>query len=544
MLIAQPLLLLVVVAALGLPLGQIRIGGARLGTAAVLFVGLAIGAIDERLHLPDIVYLLGLSMLVYTIGLSSASSFGQILSKESGKRVLTALLGLTLAAIATYFASRQYGITGPQAAGMFGGAFTNASGLASAVDAVTEARGNTAEPVVGYSLAYPVGVFGPMLVMILARAAFRVNLAEEALTIPAFRKLKQKLSVVTVVVTNPAAFGKSVAELASEPGHDLIFGRVRRGDHEELANGGLVLQEGDLVTVVGSAIDIEYAEKVLGQRSNEALELDRSEFDVRRIFVSRPDIAGRSLKQLNLPQHQQALLTRVRRGDLDFVPNGDTVLELGDRVRVLARRKDMEGVSKFFGDSYRALAEVDLLSFCLGLALGLLLGSIPIPLPGGSHFKLGFAGGPLVMALILGRMRRTGKIVWSLPYSANLTLRQFGLLLFSAGIGTRAGFDFFNTLSHGEGMNVFLVGLGLTAGSGVVTMLFGYYALKIPLNVLFGVYAGAQTQPVSLGFAVDQTKNDLATGAYSVLFPIATIYKIIITQMLLLSLGIPPAIVD
>jgi putative transport protein len=204
----------------------------------------------------------------------------------------------------------------------------------------------------------------------------------------------------------------------------------------------------------------------------------------------------------------------------------------------------MEGVSKFFGDSYRALAEVDLLSFCLGLALGLLLGSIPIPLPGGSHFKLGFAGGPLVMALILGRMRRTGKIVWSLPYSANLTLRQFGLLLFSAGIGTRAGFDFFNTLSHGEGMNVFLVGLGLTAGSGVVTMLFGYYALKIPLNVLFGVYAGAQTQPVSLGFAVDQTKNDLATGAYSVLFPIATIYKIIITQMLLLSLGIPPATLD
>lgn len=538
---SQPLLLLALVCAIGLLLGRIRIAGAKLGSAAVLFVGLALGGVDPRLRLPDIIFLLGLSTLVYTLGLTSAATINQILTREGLKRVLVGLSGLTVAGLLAFWLSRTMGFTGPEAAGMYGGAFTNASGLASAVDSVSDAGGNSMIPVVTYSLAYPVGVFGPMLIMVLAKAIPRVNLQEEALTIPAFRKLKQKLAVVTLEVTNPEVIGRTIADLARDETHDLIFGRHRRGDQDRLASGTTALQHGDRLTVVGGQEDIAYAEQKLGKRADEGIELDRSEFEVRRIFVSRPEIVGRELRHLNLPAEQEALITRVRRGDLDFVPNGSTRLELGDRVRILARRERHDSVSKYFGDSYRALSEADLLTFCLGLLLGLLLGAIPIPLPGGAHFRLGFAGGPLIMALILGRIRRTGSLVWSLPYSANLTLRQFGLVIFSAGIGTRAGYEFFTKIQGGHGLDLFLVGLALTAVSGLVTFVLGYGIFKIPLNVLYGIYAGAQTQPVSLGFATEQTKNDLAANAYAALFPISTLFKIVIGQVLLLLLGVPKA---
>ncbi|RYG28929.1 transporter, partial [bacterium] len=289
---------------------------------------------------------------------------------------------------------------------------------------------------------------------------------------------------------------------------------------------------GDLVTVVGPDDEIQRVAEALGEESGESLELDRSEFDVRRLFVSDRAVTGHPLRNLDLPRKHGAIVTRLRRGDLDFVPNGDTVLEPGDRVRVLAKREDMDRIGKLFGDSYRALSDVDLLALSVGMSLGLLVGLIPIPIPGG-QFRLGFAGGPLVVALLLGKLGRTRSIVWSLPYSANLTLRQFGLMLFSAGIGTRAGYSFYSTLASGKGMDVFALGAALTFGSAILTFVFGYAVLRIPLNQLFCIYAGAQTQPVGLSFAVDQTKNDLPTQGYARMFPIATVFKIVIGQLLL-----------
>jgi putative transport protein len=208
------------------------------------------------------------------------------------------------------------------------------------------------------------------------------------------------------------------------------------------------------------------------------------------------------------------------------------VLELGDRVRVVARPDQMNAVSRFFGDSYRSLSEVDLLTLNLGFALGLLVGMIPIPLPGAT-IRLGFAGGPLIVALILGALGRTGPLVWSLPYSANLTLRQIGLILFLAGIGTRSGYAFVSTLQGGGGLTLFVAGAAITILMALVTLVLGYRVLHIPMGVLIGMLAGLQTQPALLGFALEQTDNDLPNIGYSAVYPIALITKIVCAQLLL-----------
>lgn len=209
------------------------------------------------------------------------------------------------------------------------------------------------------------------------------------------------------------------------------------------------------------------------------------------------------------------------------------MLELGNRIRVLTRRDRMDAVSAFFGDSYRDVSEVDMLTFGLGLALGLLVGLIPIPLPGGVVIKLGLAGGPLIVAMILGTLGHTGPLVWSLPYSANTTLRQVGLILFLAGAGTRAGYAFVNTLAEGSGLAIFAAGAIITCATALLMLWIGHRLLKIPMSLLTGMLAGLQTQPAVLGFALEQTHNDLPNIGYATVYPVATIHKIIFAQVLL-----------
>lgn len=534
----RPLLLLFVVAALGFPLGRLQIGGAPFGTAMVLFVGLAIGALDPRLKLPEFVHVFGLALFIYCIGLTSAQGFAQAFSKAGLKSTALAATALILAAGVSYTGVRLLNLPHQTGATMYSGALTNASGLASVVDS---AQRNGASPnavaqyVLGYSLAYPVGILLPLLLMLVAPKLFRVDLKEEAQRIPEFRRANEGVGVGTVLVTKSEAEGLTVAEVARKVAAGVTFGRIahpyEEGGGSELAAADSRFRMGDRVTVVGSLGTIERAAKLLGELTEEHLERDRSEFELRRVFVSNPNVAGRPLRELNIPREYDAVVTRVKRGDLDLVPDGGTILQLGDRVRALAKHEDHPRLAKFLGDSYRALGEADLLPLSLGMLLGLLIGEIPIPLPGGS-FRLGFAGGPLVAALLLGRLQRTRGIVWQLPYPANLTLRQFGLSLFAAGIGLRAGYGFWSSVSRGEGFGVVLVGALATLTSAVVVLVGGRLILKAPLNRLFGVYAGAQTQPIALSFALARTGNDIPTNEYAGVFPVAVVLKIVLAQVL------------
>ncbi len=532
----NPLLLLFVVSAIGYLIGRIRIGGVSLGVAAVLFVGLAFGALDQRLRLPDIVYLLGLVIFVYTIGLSSGPGFVNSLRRRGLRNNLFIGGVIALAAIITIALRYLFNINAAQTAGLFAGSLTNTPALAAVIEQLTQSgadEAQLADPVVGYSVAYPVGVLGMILAIYLTRRLWQIDLAREAQQLRELGTTAgEHLINRTIRVTNPAVYGHSIAELVKSHGWDVVISRRQHDGRMEIATGAVRLAHGDLINIVGPPEEVDRVTAALGEAASDSITLDRHTLDFRRIFVSNPAVVGIPLRKLNLPVTMGAVITRIRRGDAEVLPHGDTRLELGDRVRIVTQRENMDRVSSFFGDSYRSLAEVDVVSLGLGMALGMLLGLIPFPLPGGGTFSLGLAGGPLIVALILGWRGRTGPIVWSLPYSANLTLRQVGMTLFLAGVGTRAGYSFVTTLTQGDGLILFISGALITLSAALLTLAIGYKLLKIPFSLLTGMLAGLQTQPAVLAFANEQTGNEAPNVGYAMVYPTATIVKIIVAQIL------------
>jgi putative transport protein len=536
-LIENPLLLLFVVVAIGYPLGKVSIRGVSLGVASVLFAGLALGAYEERLHLPDIVYQLGLVLFVYTVGLAHGRAFFASFRRQGARNALFAAGVVALGAAVAGAAYLVTGIEPEEAAGLFAGGMTNTPALAAEIEYLSnQTDGVTGErltrPVVGYSVAYPVGVLGVVLAVAVAQRLWRIDYRTEARRADVPEK-PEPLENLTVRVTRPEVVGRAIDALVREHGWKVVFGRVRHDGRVSVASGETVLERDDLVSVIGARAAITEAAAVLGEPVEEHLEFDRTAVDFRRIFVSSPAATGRRLRELDLPHRFGAVVTRIRRGDVELLPEGDTLLQPGDRVRVVAPRPAMPAVTAFFGDSYRALSEIDVLTFSLGLALGLLLGTLPIPLPGGVDLELGLAGGPLLVALVLGALDRTGPLEWALPYSANLTLRQIGLILFLAGVGIRAGNAFVSTVQTADGLVLFAAGAAVTLTTALATLLVGYRALRIPMGTLAGMTAGIQTQPAVLGFALEQSKDDLPNAGYAAVFPIATIAKIVAAQLLL-----------
>lgn len=533
----NPLLLLFVVAAIGYPLGRISFRGASLGVAAVLFAGLGVGAFDPNLKLPEVIYQLGLVLFVYTVGLSSGGSFlSSLKHKGVGYNLLVLGVLITAASIAAA-AHFLFSVSPAHTAGIFAGSLTNTPALAAVLEyATTHASGESSkllsEPVVGYSLTYPFGVVGMMLAIMLFEKLYGIDYAKEAERVNDPAATGQRLVSRTIQVTREEVAGKRLHDLAHGQGWDVVFSRIKRNGTMLVARGDSRVEIGDLVTAVGTRDEMDTLTSVLGETSDLRIELDRSQLDYRRIFVSNPRVAGHSLRELDLPQQFGAVVTRVRRGDVELLPSGKTVLELGDRVRVLTNRSNMEAVTSFFGDSYRALSEMDFLTFGLGLMAGLLLGLLPIPLPGGVTIKLGIAGGPLLVSLALGALKRTGPLVWALPYSVNLTLRQIGLVFFLAGVGTRSGHAFFSTLREGQGMSILLTGAVVTFASASLTLWAGYKLLKIPAGLLIGVLSGLQTQPALLGFSCDRTRSDLPNVGYAVVYPLTIVAKIVLAQVL------------
>jgi putative transport protein len=541
-LIDNPLLLLFLVVAIGYPLGRLKVRGSNLGVATVLFAGLAVGAIDRDLRLPEILYELGLVLFVYTVGLANGRTFFASFRRQGVRNTLlvTAIVTLTVVIAAAEHALLDLKPT--LTAGMFAGSLTNTPALASELEYLQdygpehEREQLLAEPVVGYSVAYPVGVLGVILAIVIAQRRWRIDYAREAQRVRDVEGAPKQLESRTIRVTSDETAGQPIVAIAQERGWDVVFSRLRHDGQLGLVTAETRLQPGDLVTVIGTAEELDRVTSYLGEPCEERLELDRSQLDFRRIFVSSSAVAGHRLRDLNLPQRFGAVATRIRRGDVELLPHGGTVLEPGDRVRVVAPRQTMPAVTAFFGDSYRALSEIDVPTFSLGLAFGLLLGVVPIPLPGGADLKLGLAGGPLIVALVLGWLDRTGPLVWSLPYSANLTLRQIGLIIFLAGIGTRAGYAFVSTVRSRDGILLFGAGAVVTFAAAFSTLWIGYRLLKIPMGILTGMVSGLHTQPAVLGYALEQTRDDLPNVGYAALFPLATIAKILAAQMLLAAL--------
>jgi putative transport protein len=376
------------------------------------------------------------------------------------------------------------------------------------------------------------GVIGPILIILLMQRVWRIDYKQDAEAVRDMFPVEQEIYNRTVRVTNAAIIGAPIRELSATRQWRVIFGRLQRGATVELATGNTVLQTGDLVSVIGTPEDVDPVVKELGVLAAEQLDLDRSAYDFRRVFVSNPDLVGRKLADLDLPGRFGAIVTRVRRGDIELLAFGDLVLELGDRVRFVAPRSQVRPLSDYFGDSYKKLSEVNFGALGIGITLGLLIGMIPISLPGGIEFKLGEAGGPLIVALVLSALRRTGPVVWSIPYSANLTIRQLGLTILLAGIGIRSGYTFLTTLSQEGGMTILLAGAVVSLLTPLLVLWIGYRLFKLPFGVLTGIVSAVHTQPAVQASALTQARNDLPNHGYALAFPMATIAKILLAQII------------
>ena len=542
-LVEEPLLLLFIVSGLGYALGNVKVKGISLGVAAVLFVGLGFGALSPEMRLPPVLVDLGLIVFVYTIGLSSGPGFFASFRRKGLRDNAFVFLMILLAALMTVAAAGLFGLRATVASGMFAGSLTNTPALAGILETISRVAPADqlmtleTEVVIGYSVAYPMGVIGLLIAIHTMQRVYRIDYKAEAKGLHQYHVVEQDLYARTALVTNPAAAGVAVSELFRRHRWDVVLSRIKRGDDLTLATGDTVFVLGDEVTLVGTAEEVDRAVAELGEPAGKQLELDRSEYDYRRIFVSNPELAGRSLSELDLPREYGAIVSRVRRGDIDLLAHGDTVLELGDRVRVVARRTDQPRLAALFGDSYKALSEVNLLSLSVGLALGVLIGLIPIPLPGGVVITLGMAGGPLLVGLVLGARRRTRGIVWTIPYSANLTLRQIGLILLLAGIGVRSGYTFLTNFTASGGVQVFFAGAFITTVIAFLTLIIGYKVLKVPFGLLTGMLSALGTQPAALGFGLQQADNELPNLGYAVVFPVATITKVVVAQLLLIFLS-------
>ena len=524
---ANPLIALAVILAVGLAIGRISLFGVSLGAAAVLFVALAVSTLNPDIQIPAFVFQLGLAMFVYVIGISAGPAFFREFRSRGWKLTLFMIALLVSLTALAWVLIRAFGLGAGAGAGMFAGSLTSTPGMAAVVALMDPAQAG--EPVIGYSLAYPGAVLGSILVAAVGAKLLKVNHTEDA---------RDEGLVTEPLVWKGVRIGDGISgtigDLPRLSGQQIIATRIVEDPHEHrLADPTLPIQPGMELVINGTANAVDRAIAALGGECDTKIE--DTELVYSRFTVSNPDIVGRTVAELD-PVANGFMIARIRHGDTEIVPHRDTVLNYSDRVRVVAAPGRMGEVRRFLGDSEKALGDVNLLPFAIGLSLGLLLGAIPIPLPGDTTMYLGFGGGPIVAGLILGALNRTGPITWQLPFHANRTISTLGLALFLAGVGTSAGAGFRQALTDPQSFVYMGVGFAITVTSALVCAVVGMWLLKLKWDESMGVAAGATTNPAIISYLNDQTATDLANRGYATVYPTAMIGKILACQVLFLLL--------
>lgn len=514
----EPVLLLTCLLAVGAVLGRIRVVGVPIGPAAVLFGAIGVSAFatsrHESLMLPEVVGTLGLVMFAYTVGVISGPTFFG--SLRTGWRLMAAVaLVMAGAAGVAVLVGRALGLHAPVIAGAFAGALTNTPALAAA----SERAGDPAGPTIGYSITYVWGVVG----MMLATAWVLRRHPEEAVAEPLVHQ--------TIRVDRDAPV--AVHELIERYGGEIAFTRLKHqhaASSTQLAGEDDVLARRDLVTVVGPRPVVDQVVALLGHASSHNIVEDRHDLEYRRITVSDPALAGRTVHELRLDQYG-ATASRIRRGDVDLVAHPEFVIQMGDRLRVIAPESRLADVTAYLGDSERGMSDINPTGLALGMTLGVLLGLVPVPVPGGG-FTLGAAAGTLLVGLVFGRIGRIGPVVTSMSHGAASSLSTFGMIMFLAYAGSIAGNRFADAVTSELGWKVALLGLVVTTLAALALLLAARLAASPPRQTA-GMLGGAQTQPAVLAYANEQTGSDMRVGiGYALVYPAAMITKILLAQVL------------
>jgi putative transport protein len=511
----QPIMAMFLAIGVGYLVGQINIGGFSLGVGAVLFVGLAIGAFAPKSQITGPIALTGLTMFLYGIGVLYGRQFFEGITGSAGRKYnLLALIGVIAALIVALGLGQVFGLKVGHTLGLFAGSLTSTPTLQAALDAM-----HNSDPSIGYSVAYPFGVIGPILCIY-----FMTRRVE-----PKFPPKSQRFHMGEITLGSGA--GRTLDDISKDLPSGVQMTMVRKGGQNLVPSQDLVLAPGDGIMVVAeeqSAIAVAAAH--LGNLEPGLIVKDRSALDYIRVFVSKANLVGVPLAKLPAPAGFPAHVLHVRRYDMDIVPTPDLMLEFGDRVGVLTPPERKEEVRRHFGDTVKATAEFSYVSLGIGMALGVLLGLIPIPIPGVGTVTLGIGGGPLIVALIAGKLRRTGPLLWVMPLPANLVLRNFGLSIFLAAVGINAGAPFVRTVSE-TGLTMLLIGAVVLLTTVLVVLLVGYYLMKIPYDDLLGVASGATGNPAILVYSTRMAPTERPDIGYAMIFPSMTIVKVVAVQI-------------
>lgn len=519
----QPFLALFLVIGLGYGIGSINIKGFSLGVGAVLFSGLFIGWLAPNAQPPAMVGTLGLVMFLYGLGVQFGKQFFAGLTGATGQKYnIFALITLASATAVTLLLMNLLNISNPLMAGIFAGAGTNAATMQAAVEA---AKNN--QPAIGYGVAYPFGLVGAILCMYIMQLLVKPNIDKAA---------SGGLERLEVVVNSPEVSGKTLGEIIEKLTSGVQILVVRSGNENRHPEPGMIIETGDALFLQGiDKASLETARKMLGEKVTGSVVSDRSSMDFLFVFVSKPSLIGVRLADLKMPDGIDATITHLQRGDTEILVRPDLTLEIGDRIGLIVNRKSFGTIRKFFGNSIRGTSEFSYISLGIGMVMGVLLGILPIPVPGIGTMKVGIAGGSLIVALILGKLGRTGKLTWTMPLSANLTLRNFGLSIFLAQVGMSSGAPFINVVAE-NGMVLLGAGACILLVLALIPLLIGHFVLRIPFDDLLGITAGVTGNPAILAYAYRSFPSERVEICYAMIYPAATIMKILIA-LIIISLG-------
>ena len=542
--IALTVSVLALVAVVGLWLGNIKIRGVGFGIGGVLFGGIFVGHFADQLGWvlsADMLHFIqefGLILFVYTIGIQVGPGFFASL-RVSGLRLNLFAFGIVvMGGLVTAILHKLFAIPLPVVLGIFSGAVTNTPALGAGQQILRD-LGIPADVVdqmgMSYAMAYPFGICGILLSMWLVRVLFRVNVEQEAKEHESTLTNGHALiKTINIRVENPNLNNMAIQDVPILNSATIICSRLKRDETLMVPSPDTLIQHGDLLHLVGQPADLNNARLVIGQEVDTSLSTRGTDMRVERVVVTNEKVLGKKIRDLQVKERYDVVISRLNRAGVELVASQDASLQFGDILNLVGRPSSIDAVADMVGNAQQKLQQVQMLPVFIGVGLGVMLGSIPLYVPGFPvALKLGLAGGPLIMALILGRIGSIGKLYWFMPPSANLALRELGIVLFLAVVGLKSGGDFVDTLVNGEGMSWVGYGIFITAIPLITVGLLARIFAKMNYLTLCGMLAGSMTDPPALAFANNlHATSGAAELSYATVYPLVMFLRIITPQLL------------
>ncbi len=513
---------LFLIVALGFMLGRIKIRGLSLDVSAVIFIALLFGHFG--VIIPKELGNFGLVLFIFTIGIQAGPGFFDSFRSKGKTLILITMLIICSACLTAVGLKYAFDIDTPSIVGLIAGALTSTPGLAVAIDST-----NSPLASIAYGIAYPFGVIGVILFVKLLPKIMRVDLNKEARRLEIERRGQfPELTTCIYRVTNSHVFNRNLMQINARGMTGAVISRLKHNDEISIPTAHTVLREGDYIQAVGSEESLNQLAVLIGKREEGELPLDKTQ-EIESLLLTKKDMINKQLGDLNLQKNFGCTVTRVRRSGIDLSPY--LALKFGDKLMVVGEKEGLKGVARLLGNNAKKLSDTDFFPIAMGIVLGVLFGKINISFSDSLSFSPGLTGGVLMVALVLSAIGKTGPIIWSMSGPANQLLRQLGLLLFLAEVGTSAGKNLVATFQE-SGLLMFGVGAAITLIPMLVAAIVGRLVFKISLLDLLGTITGGMTSTPGLAAADSMVDSNIPSVAYATVYPIAMVFLILFIQII------------